>query len=168
MYCHLHSVPFQVSITFSLDQRGEDILKAVNVYQKTPWENQSNGKIMLFTSHQGLFGWLCDYEWMVGCASTFFFWVRVCSFVITGDPESNMTWVQISCLPNTTPRMHWWIHNQLRRYIKLMLQTVNVVFVLNSMRFLSLLKLNTECSLEITPWNDQEQNLFTCWVWFYP
>lgn len=73
MHRRLHSASFQVNITFSLDQRGEDILKAVNVYHRTPRENWSNGKIMLLTSHQSLFGWLCDYEWVVGYVLTFFY-----------------------------------------------------------------------------------------------
>lgn len=66
VWCTLRSVSSQLNRTFSLDQGGEDILKAVNVYEKTPWENQSNGKLMVFQSHHSVLGCLCDYESAVG------------------------------------------------------------------------------------------------------
>lgn len=132
MHRRLHSASFQVNITFSLDQRGEDILKAVNVYHGTPRENRSNGKIMLLTSHQSLFGWLCDYEWVVGCALTFFF---VCGFVSHYGGErtgSNMTRVQVSCCPKALTDSRSIVKNM---HQSRGTQTINVMFFNSSHSF---------------------------------
>lgn len=133
VYHRLHSASFQVNITFSLDRRGEDILKAANVYHRTPRENRSNGKIMLFTSHQSLFGWLCDYEWVVGCALTLFSCVfvshyrggrvgggGVCSFWKQQDKGSNF-------MPSNTLMDSWSLVKK-KMYQSQEMQTINLFF----------------------------------------